>query len=156
MSLSNDKEHFVCLNCHAIGPLDNNLRCLRCDSDSVISVERLKNIETQKDVVFLNTQKLERKPLRWWHFVCGSFETYVSNYRCTSLEEARHQVCHDNWEWTAKGDVFVEDSVEELSNEDYQRQWRDSNAKKSEYYQHEEPCKPLQAKDLQQPSESTT
>jgi len=154
MSSSNDdKESYVCLNCYAIGPLSVNLRCTKCDSDVVASVNMLQEVAQTEGRI---PPRFPSKPLRWWHFVCGPFETYVSNYRCTSLEEARHQVYHDNWEWNAKGDVFVEDSVEELSNEDYQRQWRDSNAKKSEYYQHEEPCKPLQAKDLQQPSESTT
>jgi hypothetical protein len=39
-----DKEQYVCHNCNAIIVLNVNGRCERCDSDAVISVERLKSL----------------------------------------------------------------------------------------------------------------
>ena len=138
-----DKESFICLNCHATVELDPHGRCPKCQSTKLMSQHVFDIIKqvTSKDLV---APMIERpvvtpaKELRWWHFVCGPFETYISNYRCTNLEEARFSVYHDNWPWTARAqEVFIEEPVEELSAEEFNTQLRSGNALKSEYYQGE-------------------
>lgn len=137
--MTTDKESFVCLNCYFVGPLDVHGRCVKCSSDVVASVEAIKALDSPEKRA--DAQYHASKSLRWWHFVWGPFEAYVSNYRCTNVEEARHEVSHDNYAWTLRCDIsdmkgFNDQvAVEDLSNEEYNTKWREGNARKSEYYQ---------------------
>jgi hypothetical protein len=145
-----DKEQYMCLSCYFVGELDIHGRCTRCQSLSVATTEQLQRIDRLLGPAVLQEPKREAKQLRWWHFVCGPFESYVSNYRCTNIHEAIHEVSHNNYEWTVREVERVQSVltnqkvntpinpygtlVEELTNDEYQAQWRAGNERKSNYY----------------------
>jgi hypothetical protein len=113
-----DKENFVCMNCYYVGPLSLSGQCEKCNSGSVYSAEAIKGIASAYQE---GKEKYHiPKELKWWHFVCGPFETTISNYRVKDLEEAKRHVCSHMYEWNIRLNWFVDEpDVTELTDKEH-------------------------------------
>lgn len=104
--LPTDKERFVCLNCYAVGPLDDQLHCSKCQSDTVIAAETLSGLqplvaahELRHQVEQLQTQQKRFTPGPWYHIRLGSFETVVSYTKATTEDEALEYASSPLCQW---------------------------------------------------------
>jgi|SRR5215469_1554716 len=86
-------EQFICINCKNIGPLNPHGKCEKCDSESVVSVERLTALTTSQTKTRTKLQPSLRNTL--YEVMCGPF-------RCTLYAENQYvairRACEEgNW-----------------------------------------------------------
>lgn len=95
-------EKFICLNCKAIDALNQHGRCAHCDSDSVVSVERLAASMQPSFEASKQTRKtLTAKTL--YAVTCGPFRctVYASDEQEAKEASKERSWCIGDEQWFA-------------------------------------------------------
>ncbi len=119
-----NSENFVCLNCLHVGSLDANLRCTKCNSDSVLSQERAQRIASgsnakhEADTQLAREHKTARNATLY-AVRCGPFRAVALAH---SRQEALHECISETKPWYLHVDTLTFDG-QELEQASYFRWW---------------------------------
>ncbi len=118
-----DKERFVCLKCYNVGPLDDALRCVACQSDTVASVASLEAIAASQPTTPLpSSSSASTTSVFYYYITLGPFECVVSSRDAASPQDALRVASQRTWFASSEAEAdlarFSEASVTNLSSDE--------------------------------------
>jgi hypothetical protein len=99
-------ELYFCSNCNKLNELNQHGRCSKCDSDAVLSVEKIQSA-LNGTKVFVSNTKIDEKI--GWIFQYGAFECFVSFSEATDLISALRIANSGQHPWYVKTVVSQDD-----------------------------------------------